>query len=681
MNDNIEHDKTFNGTNGDDYIFNGDNNVSMSAGAGDDSVTNWGVNVSISGGAGNDIINNGGSNVIIYAGAGNDSVTNWGVNASINSGAGNDFIENYGNNATIIGGTGDDSVYKDYSAVGMVYVCRAGDGNDYIDFGAFDTPVVEGAEYTAVTSGYDVLVQVGDNTITLGGAASLSKVNIATSTANIVPVNVVDNDDDNTTIKGTSASNVISNYGFNNVKISGGANADSIYSYGSSVSIAAWSGNDTIYSYGSDNTVNAGKGNDYIYMSNGVLVYANGDGNDTIDIDGGLSGNEVTVSLTSGTLGTTTLSDDGSIFLKVGSGSLTFAGNAQANKILIKDSTGKTTAISAGRTALENSANNTIISATAGNYYIANSGSSVKVNTGNGTDGIYNTGANVTISAGTGNDQIRGWGENISINGGDGDDYVYFGGFLGEASNVTINAGKGNDTITNGASNCLIQYASGDGNDTVYYFGEDSTLQIGDGTGTYSTVKSGDDVIVNVGEGRITLWRAVDLDTLNIVGTQAKTLTLTNASSAKVTLPASYTSANASARTTAAIAITGNTRDNSILGGAKADTLNGLAGNDTLTGGYGADTFVYSGGQDVITDYGANFDKVSLAGDGAKYLSHITGVDVSGSQAASAVPSTRTATRASMPRGQPKPSQSAGLIQSSVEQKLIRWSARQVTTP
>ncbi len=65
-----------------------------------------------------------------------------------------------------------------------------------------------------------------------------------------------------------------------------------------------------------------------------------------------------------------------------------------------------------------------------------------------------------------------------------------------------------------------------------------------------------------------------------------------------------------------------------IIGNRLANSIAGGSGDDTFTGGNGADVFVYSGGKDVITDYGSNFDKITLAGDGAKYLSHITGVAV-----------------------------------------------------
>ena len=108
----------------------------------------------------------------------------------------------------------------------MVYIYKLGDGNDLIyGFGVLETLVVEGAKYSTVKSGNDVLVKVAKNTITLKGAAELPNVNITTSTKGIVPVNVVENSTSNKTIKGKSSSNHINSYA-DNVTIQGGARND-----------------------------------------------------------------------------------------------------------------------------------------------------------------------------------------------------------------------------------------------------------------------------------------------------------------------------------------------------------------------------------------------------------------------------------------------------------------------
>ena len=132
--------------------------------------------------------------------------------------------------------------------------------------------------------------------------------------------------------------------------------------------------------------------------------------------------------------------------------------------------------------------------------------------------------------------------------------------------------------------------------------------------------------MLTVGTGKVTLAGAAALDTLNLIGTDNtfKTLTLNDSSSAKVTLPAAYVNANASARTTA-IQVTGNKLDNTISGGNGADTLAGGAGNDSINGGAGndslwgqagADTFIYNSGdgKDMIFGFD-NDDLLQITGN------------------------------------------------------------------
>lgn len=62
--------------------------------------------------------------------------------------------------------------------------------------------------------------------------------------------------------------------------------------------------------------------------------------------------------------------------------------------------------------------------------------------------------------------------------------------------------------------------------------------------------------------------------------------------------------------------IEGNSKANVIVGTKGADTIDGGSGNDTLTGGAGADVFLYESGEgnDVITDYTAGQDSISIDG-------------------------------------------------------------------
>ena len=62
------------------------------------------------------------------------------------------------------------------------------------------------------------------------------------------------------------------------------------------------------------------------------------------------------------------------------------------------------------------------------------------------------------------------------------------------------------------------------------------------------------------------------------------------------------------------VSLTGNSKANKIYGGSGNDTLWGGAGNDTLTGNAGSDTFIYTAGKDVVTDFNAATDKISIEG-------------------------------------------------------------------
>ena len=175
--------ETITGTALADNISNSGDNVTIDAGDGDNIITNSGSNVTINTGAGDDSVRNtsSASNVTIYTGAGNDIITNNGENVVIETGADDDVINNSAtNNVTINGGTGDDTIENIGSNV--FYRYTKGDGNDVINgFTENDTLYIESAKHTQTVSGSDLIVNVGDNTITLTDAANLDNANITGS--------------------------------------------------------------------------------------------------------------------------------------------------------------------------------------------------------------------------------------------------------------------------------------------------------------------------------------------------------------------------------------------------------------------------------------------------------------------------------------------------------------------
>ncbi len=386
------------------------------------------------------------------------------------------------------------------------------------------------------------------------------------------------NEKSDTLISGTSSTDEIENWG-ENVTINGydGDNIIVNFAEGVNVSISCGNGNDYIDNYAKNVTISGGGGNDYIenhYGSNIVFNYTSGDGNDIIE---GFRADS-TLSIGGDSYSSETIGDD--VIVTVGDDKISLIGAASLESVNI-DGTLDTV-------------NTAILVLTDGN------------------DTLKNTSDGAIIAALGGNDSIRIYGDGVSIDAGAGNDSIRNYG-----DNVTISGGTGNDTLRNAfGENVLFDYSTGDGSDVIIGFNETSTLQIGGGTGTYSTTKSGNNIIVTAGSGNVTLAGAAKLDTLNILGTEKtyKTLTLTEKSSAKITLPATYIATNGISRTTA-INITGNALDNTISGGAGADTLSGGAGNDSILGGAGNDNLNGGSGDDILLGSDGNDKLYGYTGD------------------------------------------------------------------
>ena len=214
---------TINGGIGDDEIHNFGASTSIIGGSGKDDISNTGNNVTIDSSDGNDSVDNLGSHVSINSGDGNDTITNRGTNATnitINSGGGDDSINNIKSNVTIISGSGDDTIYNDGSNVlidsgtgndsihnragsNITFNYRNGDGNDTIDgLREFPTISISGGSYSSVTSNNDVIIKVGEGSITLKDAKDTSLNIIGAYTPDITPPdNPPDNDGDTNTKK------------------------------------------------------------------------------------------------------------------------------------------------------------------------------------------------------------------------------------------------------------------------------------------------------------------------------------------------------------------------------------------------------------------------------------------------------------------------------------------------
>lgn len=339
--------------------------------------------------------------------------------------------------------------------------------------------------------------------------------------------------------------------------------------------VSGSNGNDTIGNSGANVTIYGGDGKDTIRNTGSRVTITSGNDNDLVSLSSAAKDNLIVYRAGNGNDSILGFDDNDTLSIAGDSYSTTKSGN----DVILTVDTGKVT--------LKGAANLSTL----------NVNGSLKGASTERADKLQNIISGVTIDALGGNDTISNTGSNVTIYGGTGNDLI---------------------SLNSAAKNNLIVYRAGDGNDSILGFDGNDTLSIsGD---AYSTTKSGNDVILTVGTGTVTITGAASLSTLNIDGEQSSdSLTLTNASSAKVTIPSMAVSVDASARTTA-ITIIGNALDNSILGGAGndailggngADTLWGNAGNDSLWGGAGNDLFVYRAGNDLIADY-ATGDKISL---------------------------------------------------------------------
>ena len=620
---------------GDDYLYNSEgSNVTMDGGTGNDTLINSeGSNVTMDGGTGNDSIENTGlgSNVTISGGDGSDTIYNNSFDVSIDGGDGDDIITNSINNysiqksnATISGGAGNDSIVN-VDAVNVTFKYSDGDGLDTVyGFNATSTLKIGGGTdtYSITESGSDIIVTVGDGSITLKDAASLSAVNISGKEVNPLLITLTegadtyDNTLDGATILALAGDDTIYNSSLgSDVSIDGGAGDDRVINRASSVSIAGGAGNDYISNYyGTNLFISGGDGNDSISNTGTTIQSANGDqtimsadnatldggdGDDDINSDGSNvsinagNGNNLirnggsNVSINAGD-GDDYISSDGSnVSINAGDGN-NFIYNGHGDGISINAGTGNDS-------NTNDEGVNALINAGDGADSIRNFAYNVTINAGDGNDTITNyrsavdskAATNVDINAGAGNDSIDNSGDSVSIDAGDGDDTITTSG-----ANVTVTGGKGDDSITTSGANVTFTYNDGDGLDTVYGFNATSTLKIGGDTGTYSTQTSGNDIVVTVGDGSITLKDAASLSSVNISGKEVNPLLITLTEDA-------------------------DTYSNSVEGA----TIQALGGDDTITnsgdnvsisGGDGDDSITNEAVEDVTITTGAGNDTITV---------------------------------------------------------------------
>ena len=546
-------------------IFNHSNNTLLTGTADADQIYNHGLDY-----------------VTINAGSGNDSVTGHGDFVEIDMGYGDDSVDFYGVNVTVEGGTGDDSITNPHhNARGAVYVYKSGDGNDTINgLGITDTVLIASGSWTTTKSGNDIIVTVGNGSITLKDAKAQ-------------PINFIDANGQPTVLTVESVPDEFLTYNDKKTAVTlsadfdfGSLAADDYDSKVSTIDAAAVS--DAIEIFGNDksnfivanlkSTVHGGKGNDTLTGGTSTDIFIYESGNDTITDYA--SGEKISVNSARQNFRI----DGDDVIICFADGSLT-----------INDALGKKiTFVENGKTSV--------------NYYSA--------------EGIF-TGANTAITLAADTSTFTASTKIVTIDGGLVSDAASIVGnskankiFAGDAGS-TLNGGMGKDTLIGGNGSDIFVYENKSGNDVIQNFGAGDKVSISGAKVTDASI-SGGNTVLKIGNNFVTVQGATEVSFTDSDGDKLfKDGLIYDASQTSATLGSAVKNFDAS--TADVTYITGNGKANQIIANSDGSTLVGGRGTDSLWGSGGADTFLYTkgDGKDFIYGFGDN-DLLEISGLGTK---------------------------------------------------------------
>ena len=618
-------------------------------------------------------------NATVISGNGDDSIIVSGTgDVFIEAGSGNDVVRITSTAQSIMtvnGGSGNDTIYSNNGS--NVFMYQAGDGDDVIyDYNEYNEIQIGENNYSTMTSGKDVIIQIGDGSISLVDAKD-KLLNIKGTPA----------DDEDTLPAGISISSAtltastiftgnsidLADYASTVTKVNASELSRGVSILGTAAinSLKGGKGADTISGGVGNDTVSLGGGNDiYIYSGGNDLIQDYTTSADKIK----LSGTSITSASISGF----------NVVLKTSTGNLTVK-NGKGNNITIIDVAGNETSqiypsgapeptLSSDLTYDTKKTAVTLTSGFTGTLKATDYASTVKkidaIKVSTPINIIGNAQAN-TILGSSKAETIYGGIGNDSIKGAAGNDRLY-----GDAGADTLYGGTGADTLTGGDGKDVFVYSNGDGADVIADFtaGQDS-IKLTSGTISSASLK-GSDMVLKIGNGSLTVkngkGKEISVGSAiyynNFVYDTKKTaVTLASgfSGSLKVADYASTVKKIDASAVSKSVNLVGNSQANTIIGGSKAETIyggtgndsiNGGAGNDklygdagndkllggdgadtlfggagadTLTGGDGKDVFVYANGDgaDVITDFTASQDSIKLT-SGTVASASLTGSDM-----------------------------------------------------
>ena len=421
--------------------------------------------------------------------------------ASISALGGNDSISNTADNVMFIYGGGNDSLsgFNDSSTL-------------KITEGIYSTE--ESGE-----SGEDILVNVGDGSILLVGAASLASVNIDGISVNDTLQTITNENSSPVTVSPvaevidasarTKKIKIIAN-DLNN-SIVGGKSRDTIYGGAGSDSIYGERGNDKLYGDKGNDYLDGGVGNDQLLGGSGKDTLLGGEGNDTLwggagndTLEGGAGADvfvyregydndtivdyaeEDLIKITGGTVSKISTTSAGSVVFKIGSKKLTLK-NAADKLITYEDADGVKNFYPIKFNSKGTSA--TLLSAYGkSDFSFAPFDGLKNLNASKVTHGLNITGNDLDnkITAGKGNDTLWGGKGNDTLLGGEGDDVFIY------------KPNEGTDYITDYEAGDMLKILRADGSNGGMF----TSSSFSDGNLTLKILGGGSVVFQNVSESQ-----------------------------------------------------------------------------------------------------------------------------------------------------------------------------------
>ena len=604
---------TINGGTDNDTLTNSGNDAALLGGDGMDSISNSGSNAYIDGGSDRDLISNDANGANIYGGLDDDTIRNRGNAVQLSGGAGNDSIENEGMNVTLEGGAGDDTI--DAGAGSGVIRYNSGGGDDVVlNYSDKNRLELNGADYSTLVSGGDVIVSIGSGSVLLKDAANRT---LAIGGNYINDVATINNTVENTEVVGNDGRDVIITSGRNVTVRSGGGN-DTITGsdYGELFAFGSVDGSNVITNFGANDTLRvldgviestATGGDDYLVRYAGGTVTLQGAAHYDFVLNGGIlavDNDEVaTIDYNYITNASNSLrvvgTENRDWIVNTGS-NVTIRGNGGDDVIEGSDAFGEVFLFNAsdGNDTIKNFGQKDTLqiitgsitkSATVGNDLIVTVTSGRDVGTVLLKDVINK---DVTIK---GMDvflepinDINNDKDNVKISGTTGRDYI-----INTGEGVTIQSNEGNDTIESSRFGELFLFSGQDDRNLILNFDKDDTLQALSST-LKSYKASGDNLLVT------------------IKGSSASSV-ITIEGGAQYDWKKSGNSLTIDYITTIASShdgekITGTGGRDFIINTREHVTIDGGKGNDTIEGSDYGEVYLFSGsdGNDLITEFGEN---------------------------------------------------------------------------